>query len=549
MLRGSVLPVRSAAERPAYRVSVTVVLVLAAVLRFWALDMGLPHPMTRPDEEMILAYTALPAEGKPVVWAIYPPAYVYLTWAWGAGGLRVLESLGVYPRASYLSVLREHPDRVLLVDRVQSALAGVVTVALLMGVTRRAFGAAAAIVAGAVLATNFLHVRDCHAVKPDALLTLGVIAALGAMIPLVRRATVRGGALVGVTIGLAMGMKYPAVLLLAPAYAAAVAGADARGWRRLVPTPALVAGLGAAVTFVATSPSLVLDASGRAGVLSFVHILFPQAFAGTDQLGSLKGLVGVPPPAQWWHGFVYHPTVSLRFGAGLPVTLLAPAAVVWGVWSLTPAGGLAACYAVVHFFVSCLSPATLARYMTPMMPAIAMLEAGLVAALARRAFPPLRAAVLALATIVLVAPSLRASVLHDRIAARTDTRVEAGRWIAENIPAGARVAIVGTQLWGWGEPVLPPSLSVVRLKPELAALESEHVQYVVVHDHVVFSSQVDPAAMAALAPRLELLKEFDPFRGPRSDAVFEPLDAYYIPMDGFAAVERPGPRVRIYRVR
>ena len=72
-------------------------------------------------------------------------------------------------------------------------------------------------------------------------------------------------------------------------------------------------------------------------------------------------------------------------------------------------------------------------------------------------------------------------------------------------------------------------------------------EYVVVHDHVLFSSHVDPSALAALAPRLRLLAEFDPFRRDRDGAVFEELDAYYIPMHGFDAVVRPGPRIRIYR--
>jgi dolichyl-phosphate-mannose-protein mannosyltransferase len=523
------------------------VLALTAVLRFWALDMGLPHPMTRPDEEMILAYTAFPAERRAVAWAVYPPAYIYLTWAWGAGGLAALEAAGVYPVADYVSVLHEHPERVLLVDRALSALAGVATVALLMAATRRALGPEAAVVAGALLATNLLHVRDCHAVKPDALLTLGVMAALAAMTRLAERATVARGAGAGCVIGLAMGMKYPAVLLLAPAWIAAVVGSDARGWRRLVPRAAIAAGLVAAVAFVATSPSLLLDPAGRQGVLSVFRILFPQAFPAPDRPVIPEGLLGLPPPAPWWQGFVYHPAFSLWYGAGWLPTLLMPVGLAWGFRSRIPLAYLAACYAVVHFVVNCLSPATLARYMTPMMPAVAILEGGLVAALVRRAPPRLRGAVLAVATVLLVAQSLGASVAHDRIAAHTDTRVLAGEWIAANVPSGSRVAMLGTQIWGWGEPVVPRTLTVVRPKPEAATFEAEHVQYVVVHDHVLFSSQVDPAAMAALAPRLRLLAEFDPFRGPRADALFEPLDAYYIPMHGFGAVDRPGPRIRVYR--
>jgi hypothetical protein len=34
--------------------------------------------------------------------------------------------------------------------------------------------------------------------------------------------------------------------------------------------------------------------------------------------------------------------------------------------------------------------------------------------------------------------------------------------------------------------------------------------------------------------------------GRRDEAVFEPTDAYYIPMHGFGAVTRPGPHVRVY---
>jgi hypothetical protein len=125
--------------------------------------------------------------------------------------------------------------------------------------------------------------------------------------------------------------------------------------------------------------------------------------------------------------------------------------------------------------------------------------------------------------------------------------VLAGEWIAANIPAGSRVAVIGTQLWAWGEPLLPTTLSTVRTKPDAAALAAEHVQYVVVHDHVLFSSHVDPEAFATLVPRLHLLAEFDPFTAERSKAVFEDLDAYYIPMAGFGAVDRPGPRIRVYR--
>ena len=52
-----------------------------------------------------------------------------------------------------------------------------------------------------------------------------------------------------------------------------------------------------------------------------------------------------------------------------------------------------------------------------------------------------------------------------------------------------------------------------------------------------------------LSARLELVAEFDPRSSSDSFAVFEATDAYYIPVHGFDAVSRPGPRVRVYRFR
>jgi hypothetical protein len=45
------------------------VVALAAVVRFWGLDIGLPHRMARPDEGVVLAATRAPASGSASVQA------------------------------------------------------------------------------------------------------------------------------------------------------------------------------------------------------------------------------------------------------------------------------------------------------------------------------------------------------------------------------------------------------------------------------------------------------------------------------------------------
>lgn len=533
------------------RAAFVAIVVVAAVLRFWALDLGLPHLMTRPDEEVILFQAGAPAAGDfDLEYGIYPSAYIYLTWLWGEVGLRALRLVGAFPPGDYTTILTRAPARMLLLDRALSAVAGVATVVLLVVFARRELGVCAALLAGALLATDFIHARDSHAAKPDVLMSLGVVAAIGLMVPLARRASLRRGALVGVVVGLAMGMKYPAVLLLLPAYVAAVLGSEARGWRRVLPGSAVAAGLAAAVTFLATSPDLFLNPETRHRVLSIVVLVFPQAFPHvTDTGGVPPGTIDVATPTSFWDGYAYHACFSLRYGMGLLPTLLTPVALVWAFVSRRTLAVLSAVCAISYFLVVGASPALLARYVTPIVPLLLLLVAGLVVAVSRRLRSARgRAVFLTAATLVLAAEPLASIVAHDRIAARTDTRVLATEWLTAHATPGERVAMIGTVFWGYGEPVMPPNVTMVRIEPDARALEESGARWVVAHDHPLFSSRVDPEALARLAPRLRLRADFDPFVGPRSEAVFESADAYYIPTYGFHAVSRPGPHVRIYEV-
>src|SRR6266446_4092303 len=213
----------------AFRAAAVGIVALAAVLLFWALDLGLPHPLARPDEEVVLAQTAAPARGEILLdWSIYPSAYV----------------------------------------------------------------------------------------------------------------------------GLTLAVKYPAVILLVPAYAAAAWGSPARGWRRLVPAPAVVVGAVAAAVFLATSPSLVLNPRSRDVLTMLLSTLVPRGVPGAIS----------PPDHAWWGGFAYHASFSLRYGAGLAPALLAPVAIVWAAASRRRLLVLAAVFAVAYYGVVGISPVNQARY-------------------------------------------------------------------------------------------------------------------------------------------------------------------------------------------
>jgi hypothetical protein len=531
------------------------ILLLACLLRFWALDLGLPHKLARPDEDDVLEMTALPAQGEfDLGWSVYPSAYVYLCWAWGEVGLRAERALGI-PTGDYVATLRREPSRVFRIARSLSAVAGVGAVWLLMVLARRSLGDPAALGAGLLLATNFLHARDSHVVKPDALLALGVTAALLAMLPLARRATLRSGALAGLGVGGAMAAKYPGVVLLVPVYVAAFVQSAARGWRRFAPLPAVVAGAVAAFVFLALSPYLLLSRESLQGIEHTIVLAFPFLFPErTAEAMATFRLLEDPAPLSeygsraWWGGLYYQARFSLWYGAGKVPTLLAPLALVWAFTSRRRIAILAASFILPYFLIIALSPpALLARYMTPLLPPLLLLEAGMLHGAARRWAGRRAGLVFALAILVVAVEPLMNTVGHNRIAAETDTRVLATRWLREHIAPGSRVAVYGTRFYPWGSPVVPRRLVRVEVEPEVAALEENRIEYLVTHDHALFYSTTAPEVMERLAPRLSLEADFFPFDPGHARPIFEAADAYYIPFHGFTGVERPGPRVRLYR--
>jgi hypothetical protein len=134
---------------------------------------------------------------------------------------------------------------------------------------------------------------------------------------------------------------------------------------------------------------------------------------------------------------------------------------------------------------------------------LALLEAGMLAALSSRLRGMRAALALASAVLLLAAEPLMSAVAHNRIAGRADTRVLATRWMADNLPPASRLVVIGTRFWPWGRPMIPPAISNVRVKHEggvlsEAALTKAGIDYVLTHDHPLWSSTVDPAVIEAL---------------------------------------------------
>jgi hypothetical protein len=155
------------------------------------------------------------------------------------------------------------------------------------------------------------------------------------------------------------------------------------------------------------------------------------------------------------------------------------------------------------------------------------------------------AAACGLALLLGVEPGLRA-LQADLLLAQPDTRNLAREFIVTHVPAGARIG--ANTYYQYPKPQLPPEYRLV----DFAGPDWAEAEWALVEDHPVsfFSPPVPPDAAQRIASHGELAADFDPFvPGRRDDGVYDPADAFYVPLAGLDTVTRPGPRLRIYRLR
>jgi hypothetical protein len=536
------------------------IVLVAAALRFDALGVGLPNQRTRPDEQPVVIEMARAARGDLALqMLVYPNAYVYAAWLWVEAGLVIGPAFGLDVPGGYQKTLIRAPEQIYWIGRAMSATAGTFAVLLVVLMARREWGAEAALAAGLLVATCFLHARDSHALKPDALLSLTVLVALAGAVRLAERPALGSILAAGAGLGLAMATKYTGILMLVPLYVAGAMGGGRQGWRRLLPWPAIAAGVVAAVVFALTSPHLVFRGPLLDWSRTLLGVVLPDLFPlPEDSLMRAvdPGLLEPVPPGvdlasyanrRWYHGFVFHTTFSLWYGIGALATLLSPFAIAWGFARRKPLPVLAAVACTAQFAVMALTPAVTARYLTQMLPMLLLLEAGLLAWLARRLGSPWQRPALAILVILVAAQPLLSILGHNRIASEKDTRVLATEWLASNVEPHSGLAFAGSVLMPYGQPEPPKGTRIVARGLDGEKLAAAGVDYLITHEHSLYFSTLDDTALAKLAPRLTLLAEFDPAASPDAPpAVFEETDAYYIPFHGFDRVSRPGPLVRIY---
>lgn len=505
------------------------ILLIAGVVRYWAIGFCLPTLVCRPDEEAVAAITTqfFSRDLNPHFFD-WPPLFMYAV------------TLGLIPYAKYLKftgVLRSEyrflqsisndPTPILLIARMLSALAGTVSAAVVHVIGETVADRLTGLIAAFLLALSYLHVRDSHFGVTDvtaAMLSLVVVGIAVRMQPV----TIRRILLAGSVTGLAAATKYNASAAALPViWMAATDGSTVPARVRHLSMFAL-ATVG---TFVLVHPYAVIE-----------HDAFARSLSGIS--AHLAGGHGPDLGRGWW----VHLSSTLRFGVGLPVLVSGIAGLVW-LCLIRPRVGIAVAIFPVATYVAIGGGLTVfSRYAIPLVPFVCLGAAVTIVngarVLATAAAKPQWAARLAwAAAMIAVVPSARAVWQFDRLLAVEDSRVAAARWIIAHYPEGAVVGETERRFnrlsFHDGDATRPSRYQTVVL-----TVESDDPDVIAVAESPLHPDGLPPAVSAERLSRY--LKVFESSAPERTGSIYDWQDEFYIPLAGIDHLVRPGPRITLY---
>ena len=546
---------------PAVRIGLLLaVLGVAAALRFAGIGFGLTppdsgpilHPLARPDEQFLWNLGLRIYAGDPNPHFFLYPTLLPNLLALVDSAAVAAASWTLGSREAVEQALLRDPRALILLDRGVVASIGAASALLVHRLAAAAFGWGTGIVAGALLAVAYLHVRDSHFGVTDVPLAALVCAALIPALRVASRGLARDYALAGLLTGLAISTKYTGALLL-PAIAAADLLGRHGGAARPLHRIALALALAAAGFLAGTPFALLAWPEFRDGVVAQL-----QAQAGPDWLGVDLG-----------GGWSQHLRFTLWHGLGAPLLAASLAGVVVALLRAPRPALVLLAFAVPYALVVGRGPLVFARYMIPLVPILCTTAAVAIAAAGARLPRGRLAASLALAALV-AAPSLRDAIAFDRVVSRTDSRVLAARWLAPRVSPDATVFLVGAVFadpplflrwrkaydpfpWPprvWADRLrLPPGPRHLRVRnamdPAFDALARDpRVGWVVVAESPLLAY----GPTASLERRLPGFRKVASFEGVghHPEMRFDLQDAFYVPFAGASHAPRPGPNLHVY---
>jgi 4-amino-4-deoxy-L-arabinose transferase-like glycosyltransferase len=413
--------------------------LLAAVVRFWGLNWGLPY-LYHPDENVIVGYALRMGKTfslRPPDFA-YPPLLTYINLVFFGTWYVLARIVGVFPSpADFETLYFTDPTWFYLIGRGINATLGTAAIPLTYWVGRKLYGTAVGVVAALCLTFAFLHVQESHFATPNAVLPLFAVLTLLTAVAVVRSGSRLGYLVGGSLVGLAASVKYNAALIITPLLVAHLyhvleSNTDVDSWHRGLFNKWIFLMCGVvAFTFLACNPYALLDCWRFLEWLGWYSSLSRTGYhVLRTEPGWITYLKTLPQILSW------------------PIALVAAGGVLWAVARHKREDVLVLSFPLLYVLLMGFSKLVAGRYLMPIFPALALLAAAfLVSAVEQMAAwrSLQRHAMLILAGVTVLTLALPAynALRHDLLITRPDTRTLAKEWIERNLPEDTRILTDG----------------------------------------------------------------------------------------------------------
>ncbi len=430
------------------RYLVAAVLTVGFFLRLWGVDYGLPFALIG-DEVGMLGGALRMLELRSLIPALHPEAmsilyypvvlpYLYLAAMTPVlGGLYVMHGL---PQMDQFGlIVLGNLDAIWLTARLTSVAMSAATLYVIYRIGAALFRSPlAGLVAASAMTFDYLHIMAGHTARHWSATVFLIWAVAWLSLRYFERPDMRKAVVIGLLAGAGFGVSYIGALGLGFGVVSHLGA-----WRE------------------GRTPLLGRDALTIAGcciaLIVLTTLLYPQPIIRLGTNGILP-FAERKTMAGWWNATVFYATAIRLSNPALLVAAAAglSAAVLTRRWHLV--GG--ALFLMLFFtaFLYCAMPLE-DRYIVPLSPVLALLGGFAVSDAWQRLqrIPWAQAAVGLLAAAVLAYPAA-VSFRAAQLLAQPDTRLVAKKWLEDNLPADAAVAM---------------NVDVVRLTPSLDALNTQ----------------------------------------------------------------------------
>ena len=414
----------------------TAIVAVGALFRFYNLAWGAPYYHFHMDEHFVLGPADtlrrdVRAAAMGPKFFMYSPMMMYLINVVRGGYETLLHPLDLTVPTDQVTYM--------VLSRSIAAAFGTATILIAYAIAARIAGRVAGLLAAFFLACAVLHLRDSHFATTDMPMVFFCMAAVWWSLRVAERGDWMSLVGAGASVGAAVASKYTGLIALGVVGIAYILSPRRpRHVRPLMPWAVwTVRGMVPIVVAIATF--FLLDP---------LVLWYPDKFLLDFREQVTDPLTGVTRPiffaqfADISNLRLYWFTNLLWWSLGPMLEVLGLAGVIWLIARRDKRAAVAASFPVIYYIVAGQTVAPMIRYTLPLAPALAI-SAGVLGAdwLSR---PRWRGAAAVVVGATVVTTGLYA-LAYMNVFRQPDSRVEAAKWLVDNIPAGARILVEPSQ--------------------------------------------------------------------------------------------------------